>query len=122
MADLIRKPLTWLIAAVLFALAAWWLVATLTGGKSARVQADLNKSQAGAAMESGRDAVGAVSSAAERSSNADQMTQENRHAIQKAPGADAPVDPAVRAAGLNSLCKRAAYRERPECLQHAPAR
>lgn len=120
--DWIRKPIAWLIGAVLIIAAAWWLVATLTGGKSAKVERDLNRNQAGAALESGKDAVGAVGSAGERAAAGDQLTQENRNAIQNAPGADAPVDPGVRDAGLRSLCKRAAYRERPECLQHAPAR
>lgn len=122
MTDLIRKPLAWLIGALLIGLAAWWLAATLTGGKRAKVEAQLNKNQAGAALESGKDAVSAVSGAADRSGEADRITQENRDAIQKAPGAGAPVDPVLRDTGRRSLCKRAAYRERPECLQYASPR
>lgn len=122
MIELLKKPLVWLIGAVLIIGAAWWLVATLTGGKRAKVEAELNRNQAGAALESGKDAVGAVGAAGERASETDQITQENRDDIQKAPGAGAPVDAGVRDAGLRSLCKRAAYRERPECLQYAPTR
>ena len=52
----------------------------------------------------------------------DTITRENDHAIRTAPGADAPVDPALRDTGLAGLCRRAAYRGDPKCVQHADPR
>lgn len=122
MANLIRKPIVWAIGAlVLFGLV-WWLVASLTGGKRARVEAELQGNRAEAGLESGRDAVDTVGEqgAAERA--ADDLTRRNADEIRAAEGADAPVADPAHAAGLRSLCRRAANRGRPECLQHAPAR
>ena len=42
--------------------------------------------------------------------------------IRNAKGADAPVDPAVRDAGLASLCRRAAYRSSERCLRFTSSR
>lgn len=118
-ADIIRKPVTWAIGAALLALAAWWLIATLTGGSRAKTEAKLNANVAGAALESGTDAVGTVGAQHASEGAVDALTRENDHEIRNAPGADAPVDPAAHAAGIRSLCKRAANRQRAECLQYA---
>ncbi|MCB5423961.1 hypothetical protein H0274_01710 [Altererythrobacter sp. CC-YST694] len=117
-----RKLAPWLIGVALLGLGMWWLLATATGGKSAKVDARLNRNLAGAAMESGSDAVAAIGGQIASEAAADSLSSENAHEIRSAPGADAPVDPAAHAAGLHSLCKRAAYRGRPECLQPPAAR
>lgn len=118
-AKLIRKPIAWVIGAMILALAAWWLIAALTGGSRAKTEAKLNRNVAGAALDSGSDAVGTMGEQHAAEVAADALTRENDHDIRNARGADAPVDPAASAAGLRSLCKRAAYRQRPECLQYA---
>lgn len=100
------------------------LLALLSLGKcaydrSAKTEIALGKGQAGAAQASGRDAVDTVGNQAASEDEADRITEENEDAIRNAQGADAPVDPAARDAGLASLCRRAAYRGSKQCLQHA---
>ena len=112
----------YLIGAVVAGLLIWWLIATLMGGKRAEVQAKLNANVAGAAVESGKDAVNTVGQAAGRAEQGDQLTRENSDAIHAAPGSDAKVDPAARDTGLASLCKRAAYRLDPKCVRPATPR
>jgi hypothetical protein len=70
----------------------------------------------------GADAVEAVSNRSTAEAGIDAIKTGNDHAIRTAPGADAPVDPALAAAGLRGLCKYANYRDRPECVQFARPR
>ena len=98
-----------------------WLISSLSGGRTARVEAKVESGRADAATASGRDAVGAVSGQAQSEIEADKLTRENEDEIRNADGADAPVADGVNSAGIRSLCKRAAYRGRPECVQFAPA-
>jgi hypothetical protein len=88
---------------------------------TARTEARLQTNQTGAAMASGADAVETLGQTAAAEAAADTITRENDRAIRNAPGAGAPVDPAADAAGRASLCRRAAYRGRPECLQQPVA-
>jgi hypothetical protein len=101
--------------------AIWWGYSTFVGGKTAKVEAKLGKEQADAALQSGADAVGTVAGVNASDADTDSITRSNDRDIRTAPGANAPVDPAVAAAGRRSLCKRAANRNKPECVQHAPA-
>jgi hypothetical protein len=87
-------------------------------GREARV----SEEQAEAGSNSAADAIGAVEAVSGRNTATDDLTRENADAIHNAPGAAAPVDPAVRDAGLSGLCRRAAYRDSPDCLQFTPAR
>ena len=103
-------------------LAAWWLVATLMGGKRAKVEAGLNKNVAESALESGKDAVGALGRQQAAEASSDRLSAQNEKDIRNAKGANASVDPAVRDAGLRSLCKRAASNLDPKCVQHTPPR
>jgi hypothetical protein len=121
MRDFFTKHSIGIVSALVLVIAVWWLVSSFFAGRSAKTEARLGKNTTEAAIESGRDAVGTIGAqgAAERA--ADDLTRENSDDIQNAEGADAPVDPAVDAAGRRGLCKRAAYRERPECLQQPPA-
>lgn len=111
----LRKPIAWVIGAVIIAGLIWWLVTSLMGGKSAKVEAELNRNQAGAALESGKDAVGVVGGVGERASDADRITQENRDAIGKAKGADAAIEPEALDAGIRALCRRKAYQDSEVC-------
>lgn len=115
--DLIRKPLAWLIGAVLIALAAWWLVATLTGGKRAKVEAKLNSNVAGAALDSGRDAVNTVGQQQGSEAAVDALGRDNAAAIRNAPGSSATVAPEASRAGINAICKRASARSDPKCAK-----
>lgn len=102
--------------------AVWWGYSTFASGKSAKAEAKLGREQTGAAIASGADAVDTVAGVNAGEADSDTLTRSNERDIRNAPGAAAPVDPAAAAAGKRSLCKRAAYRERPECVQQPPAR
>ena len=97
-------PLRWILGAIgmlLLGLAAWWLVATVTGGKTAEVTAELEAGRGDAMAESGGDAGGTVGgrNAAERET--DEQVRETQDAIDNADnlgGADA--------AARDGLCKQ----------------
>lgn len=112
----------WILIALLLAIAAaWWVVTSFIGGKSAKVEARLSKNQAEAALESGADAVETVGTVGAAEAKIDITTRENERAIRNAPGADAPVTAELDAVARERLCRRAVYRVRPECLQYPPA-
>ena len=116
---LIMATLAGLALIILLALFGWheWQAT-----RTARTEARLATGQAGAALSSGRDAANTIGNRMEADAATDTITRENDHAIRTAPGADAPVDPALRDAALRGLCRRAAYRHDPKCLQHADPR
>jgi len=122
--DWIEKNLTRAIAIVaaaliLLALFGWheWQAA-----RTAKAETRLATGQAGAALASGQDAANSIGNRMDADAATDALTRENDYAIRTAPGADAPVDPALRDAALRGLCRRAAYRRDPKCLQHADSR
>lgn len=115
----IAKVIVWGAIAVL--LAAVLSVAKCRYDSTAKTEIKLSKGQAGAAIASGSDAVQTVGNQAASETASDQVTRENADAIRKAKGADAPVSAAVRDAGIASLCRRAAYKRDPRCVQQAPA-
>ena len=90
--------------------------------RTARAEARLATGQASAALASGQDAANIIGNRMEADAATDTVTRENDHAIRTAPGADAPVDPALRDAALRGLCRRAAYRHDAKCVQHADPR
>lgn len=99
--------------AALFAL--WWLYSAWTANPKA--EARLSRNQAGAASESGSDAVNTVGAAADREAASDAVSRENERTIREAPGAADPVSAEARAAAIAALCKRAAYRDDPRCAR-----
>lgn len=113
--NLFRKPLAWALAAVLLLLAAWWLYSALTANPKA--EARLGRNQAAAAAQSGEDAVNTVGAAGDRDATTDALSRENSDAIRNAQGADAPLAAPVRDAGLQALCRRAAYARDPRCVR-----
>ncbi|MGX7926443.1 hypothetical protein ACWPMX_07705 [Tsuneonella sp. HG094] len=120
--EFFRKPLAWAIAAVVVVLGVLWLFGALTNGERAKTEAKLGRNSAEAAIESGGDAVDTVGAQGGAERATDTITMENADAIRNAEGAAAPVARPARDAGLRSLCRRAAYHQRPECLQFTPAR
>jgi len=90
-------------------------------GRNAAEEARVSNGQAEAMTESAADAIGSVGALKARDTRSNDLTRENFDAIRNAPGADAPVDSGVHGAGLDSLCRRAAYRGSEQCLQHAAA-
>lgn len=114
----LTRPVMYLIGGGVAALAIWWLVATLTGGKRAKVEANLNANVAGAAVESGKDAVNTVGTQQASEAAIDAATIQNAVTIHSAVGADAPVGPAVGNAGVAAICRRASARNDPKCAKH----
>ncbi len=114
-----RWVLGGLLAAVL--IGGFLLVQSWRSGAAAKAKARLSRNQTSAALASGADAVGAVGAVGASEVQIDVITRENERAIRTAPGADAPVDPALDAAARRGLCRRAAYRERSECVQQPAA-
>lgn len=92
--------------------------AARTAGTEARTAA----AQGEAGADNAKDAIATVGAASGREAQVSTITEENRRDIQSAPGADAPVSPAVAAAGRRGLCRHASYRGRPECVQQPAAR
>lgn len=93
----------------------------LGGARQKSADAQSAAAQSGAMVDSGRDAVTTVSDRAIDDAAIDAQTRENDRAIRSAPGASAPVDDGVNAAGLRALCVRRAYRDRVECRTMQPA-
>jgi hypothetical protein len=90
--------------------------------RTAKTEARLATGQAGAALASGQDSANTIGNRMDADAAEDTITRENDDAIRNAHGASAPVDPALRDAGLAGLCRRAAYHNNPKCLQHADPR
>lgn len=94
---------------------------TCQSARTAKTEAQLNRNQTEAALASGADAVGTIGDQTGREAAINATTKENSDAIRSAAGADTPVPAAVDAVARERLCRRAVYRQRPECLQYAPA-
>lgn len=107
---------------VLALLAAIVVQRSCSAAHTATATAKLATGQAGAAIASGHDAADTIGNRMASDADGDAITRENDDAIRNARGADAPVDPDATAVGLRSLCRRAAYRRDPQCLQHADPR
>jgi hypothetical protein len=78
-------------------------------------QSKVSTGQAGAAGESGRDAVDTTAGAGKREAGSEELTRSNERDIRGAEGAGDAVKPGVDAAGRSALCKREAYRNDPKC-------
>ena len=123
LAELARRFAPWIALGVLALLLVVAGPAACRKLHTEQARARLGEEQARAATGSGEDAVATVGAAARREQQADHMSEDHEKQIRNAQGADLPVDPAVRDAGLGSLCGRAAYRDGERCrLRRAAAR
>ena len=111
-----------LIIAVILIVGGLLFLRSCETARSAKTQAKVSEGQAGASLASGADAVDTTGNVQGNEIAADAITRENDDAIRQADGASAPVAAPVRDAGLASLCRRAAYRGNPKCVQQPPAR
>jgi hypothetical protein len=122
-----RVPLTpygWIaaaIGAVLVVALAWFVLASWQASRTASAEAKVGAALGEARGKSAGEAVDIVAAGAGRDAAIDAQTLETDDAIKTAPGAGQAVDPGVHGAGLDGLCRRAAYRGRPECVQRAGA-
>jgi hypothetical protein len=78
-------------------------------------QSRVDRGQTEALGNSAADAIATQGAAAARERASEDLGRTNEREIRNAKGANAPVDPAARDAGLRSLCRRAAYRESERC-------
>lgn len=113
------------LARIIFWTAAVVLVLVLLGmakctyDRGFQKQIKVNANQAGAARQSGADAVNTFGNTQANEMAIDQVGRENSDAIDKTSGASSAVADDTRAAGLRSLCRRASYRNsHAECVQH----
>ncbi len=102
---------------VIVAVAGLLVARSCSAERTAKTSEKVATGQAGAVAASGKDAVETVGNRSASDTAADTVTRENADAIDKAPGANVAVDPAVRDAGLRSLCRRASYRSNSKCVQ-----
>jgi hypothetical protein len=89
--------------------------------RSEAAQSRVERSQAEAASNSAADAIGTVARSGETERASEDLTRSNDKEIRNAQGADERVGAGVNAAGLRSLCRRAAYRDDPKCRVFKPA-
>jgi hypothetical protein len=87
--------------------------------RTAGAEARLGNAVAGAAVESGQDAVQAAGAVSASETAYDSIGRQNDAEIRSAAGAGEAVPAAVDAATRAGLCRRAAYRGDPKCLQRA---
>lgn len=114
------------IALVVLAL---FLVVLLVAGpagcrklRSLGAQNKVTQGQLGASHNSAADAIATTGNTAAGERASEEMTRANDKEIRNAPGANDPVNPAARDAGLRSLCRRPAYRDSERCrLLQPPA-
>ena len=113
--DLARRWAPWL------ALGVAGLVLLLSGPaackRSNRIAAEqrVEREQRTAAAGSARDAIATAAAANDRERTSDQLTIRNSTEIRNANGAATPVDHDATRAGLDGLCRRAAYRDSERC-------
>lgn len=111
---------TLIAGAVALVLAMLWL-SQCQQARTAGAEARLGNAVAGAAVESGRDAVGAVGGVSASETAIDRTGRQNDADIRSAAGAGEAVPAAVDTAGRAGLCRRAAYRGDPKCVRFTPA-
>ncbi len=114
----IFTPVGWAILglSVVAILIVLWLF--VTGPQRAHEEAAKASAQAISASSrtsASKDAIGVVVGAEKRTEEIDTQSKESRDEIQHAPGADAPVNPAVGDAGRRAVCLRESSRRLPAC-------
>lgn len=111
-----------IIAVIVIAL----IVITLGSGITAcqkimsqKAQNRITSGQLGASQASGTDAVNTAGNVAANEAATADLTRTNEVEIRDAKGADAAIDPAVRAAGVRAFCRRRSAAHDPKCsVQH----
>lgn len=90
----------------------WW-----TAGTTANTRVKLERNQAGAAIQSGKDAIGTLGNRQVEDAQGTETVTETQHEIDNATDAGGVTD-----AGRNGLCDLRGYRSRPECVRRPAAR
>lgn len=108
-----------IVALIVFAMVAWheWGVA-----RTAKVETRLATGQAGAALASGQDSANTIGNRMDADAAGDTIHRENADANDKAEGGNVVVAAPATDTGVAGLCRHAAYRRDPRCLQHRDPR
>jgi hypothetical protein len=117
-----RRAITILALALALVVVSAFALSQCQRAQTAGTAAKVARGQAGAAVESGSDAVDTVGNRSAADAATDQITRENDDAIRKADGAETPVAAPARDAGIAGLCRRRAYSGDPRCVQPPAAR
>lgn len=104
-----------IVGVVLLILAVGLFVRSCDKRRSEAAQSRMERAQGDAQANSAADAVNTISRSGEAQAASEELTRKNEQEIRNAKGADTAVDPAVRDAGLRSLCRRTAYRDSERC-------
>jgi len=115
-------PWGWAIVAIAFGLILWlivWFMGAPVREATARQEGRIAAEQADAATDKGRQSIEEAGKAARDNTATQDLRRTNEQDIRAAEGAGDGVNPGAAGAGRRSLCKYAAYRDRPECVQLA---
>lgn len=86
---------------------------------TAETKARIEATKSDNAIKSGADAANTVGTRAQIDVSIDAITRQNTDAIRNLHGASAPIDSTLNRAGIAGLCRYAAYRNDPRCVQPA---
>lgn len=102
------------LALLLLIVGILWLQSCAASRQQA-AQSRVDRGQSGAFQNSAADAVNTIGEVSSNDTATADLGRRNREEIKNAEGSQVRVNDAATAAGRNSLCRRAAYRNRPEC-------
>jgi hypothetical protein len=111
------RTIAMIVGAVLLVVGIMAFTRSCANRRDRAAQERVEDSQAKAATNSAADAIGTVSRSGEAAAASEDLTRSNARDILNTEGASQPVPGAVNAAGRRALCKREAYKNRPECRQ-----
>lgn len=116
-ARILARPVPWLLGLLALFLLTGFTVNRCSAVRQAQGEARLSDQVGKAGTDNAGVAIQTGGAVAERAADGDALTRETNHAIRSAPDAAG-----VHAAGLDGLCKRAAYRCTSDCLHRTVAR
>ena len=102
---------------VLFMVMAVLLLGQCEKRREEAAQARLEKEIGAAKDASGADAINTITAREAAAVESENLTRNNERDIRTAPGAGDRVNSGVDLAGRKALCKRAAYKDTPQCKE-----
>jgi hypothetical protein len=102
---------------LLIVIGGWWVLSEPGRQKAKAAEARGTAIVAKGDSAASAAAAGAVADFGDRQTDRNQLDQENSRDIQNQPGAHDAIATGVHDAGIRSLCKRAAYRDDPQCVR-----
>jgi hypothetical protein len=109
-----------LIGLILAVVVIGWLVSAPGRARRETVAARTETALSRSRTESAQAAGVTLDQAHDQQTASETLSRETADVLQVAPGADVRLNSDLNRVGRERLCRRAAYRGRPECLQYAP--